>query len=87
MSTTSDGSIVPNGAINTLPSVSDGGGTEDKSRKRKTYEEQNTDCILPDGSRRERKKSRRTEGAEDENTPSLKKQNVNKKGKRSKGKK
>lgn len=95
MPTTTDGSIVLNSArstlntaTNTSPSVSDGMSKEDdKSRKRKTYEEQNTHCILPEGSRRDRKKSRRTVGAEDENTPGLKKQNVNKKGKGTKGKK
>lgn len=56
----------------------------DKSKKRKTYEERNSHCILPEGSRRNRK-PRLTEGAEDENT-GPKKRNANKKGK-SKGKK
>lgn len=56
----------------------------DKSKKRKTYEEQNSHCILPDGSQRIRK-SRRTEGAEDDNT-GPKKRNASKKGK-AKGKK
>ena len=77
-----------NTATNTLPNVSDGMSKEDdKSRKRKTYKEQNTHCILLEGSRCECKKSCRTTGAEDENTPGVKKQNMNKKGKGSKGKK
>ena len=85
-------------ATNTLPSdVTDGtSGTfgtpgtakEDRSKKRKSYEERNAHCILPDGSRRPRK-SRRIEGAEDENMAGPKKRNTNanKKGKVSKGKK
>ena len=93
MLTITDGSMVPNSAhsmlntaTNTLPSVSDGTSKEDDtSRKHKTYEEQNTHCILPEGSRCECKKSRKS--AEDENTPGLKKQDMKKKGKRSKGKK
>jgi hypothetical protein len=77
-----------NNATNTLPGISAGTGKEDeKSKKRKTYEEQNAHCILPEGSHRERKKGRRTEGAGDENIPGPKKRNVNKKGKRSTGKK
>jgi hypothetical protein len=76
-------------ATNTLPSGTCGTTKEDdKSKKRKSYEEQNAHCILPDGSRRPRK-SRRIEGAEDENMAGPKKRdaNANKKGKGSKGKK
>lgn len=85
----SDYSVL-NTAINTLAGISAGTRKEledDKSKKRKTYEEQNAHCILPDGSRRERKKGRRTEAAGDENASGPKKRNVNKKGKGSKGKK
>jgi hypothetical protein len=53
---------------------------EDRSKKRKTYEEQNSHCILPEGSRRQRK-IRRTEDAEDGHTSGPKKRNANKKGK------
>ena len=56
----------------------------DKSKKRKTYEERNSHCILPEGTRCKHK-PRLTEGAKDENTGS-KKRSVNKKEK-SKGKK
>ena len=65
---------------------------DDNSKKRQSYEERNAHCILPEGSRRARK-SRRIEGAEEENTagragPAKKRNtNTNKKGKGSKGKK
>jgi hypothetical protein len=89
MSTTVDGFVVPdnthhsalNTATNALPSgVTEGACMEgnDKSKKRKTYEERNAHCILPEGARRGRKKARRTQGAEDENTPAPKKRNANK---------
>jgi hypothetical protein len=71
--------ILPIRAVtNTMPTDGD-----DKSKKRKTYEEQNAHCILPEGSRRARK-GRRIEGAEDENTAGLKKQNAKEKGSRGK---
>ena len=72
-----------------IPNATDGLSLqeeEDKSKKRKTYEEQNSHCILPEGSRRQRKK-RRTEDAVDGNTSGPKKRNANKKGKGSKEKK
>jgi hypothetical protein len=59
---------------------------DNKYKKRKTYEEQNVHCILPEGSRRARK-GRRTEGTEDENTAGPKKRNAKGKGKGSRGKK
>jgi len=59
---------------------------DERSKKRKTYEEQNAHCILPEGSQRTRKKGRRTEGAEGEITTGPKKRNANKKGNGSKGK-
>ena len=86
--------VALNTATNTLR-VSDGTRTvgksmevDDNSKKRKSYEEQNAHCILPEGSHRARK-SRRVEGAEEENTAGPKKRNTNtnKKGKGSKGKK
>ena len=77
-----------NNAINTLADISAGTRNEDgKSKKHKTYEEQNAHCILPDGSHRKCKKGCRTETARDENASGPKKWNVNKKGKESKGKK
>ena len=90
MPTITDGSMVPNSArsmlntaTNTLPSVSDRTSKEDyTSRKHKTYK-QNTHCILLEGSCHERKKS--CKSAKDENTPGLKKQNVNKEGEKAKG--
>jgi hypothetical protein len=98
-STTADGFIPANStglALNTATNtlcVTDGtDGTrkegDDDSKKRKSYEERNAHRILPEGSRRSRK-SRRIEGAEDENKAGPKKRNanVNKKGKGSKGKK
>jgi hypothetical protein len=74
-----------NNAMNTSD-VTDGtsNASQQENKKRKTYEEQNSHCILPEGSHRKRK-PRLTEGAEDENT-GPKKRNANKKGK-SKGKK
>ena len=82
-----------NTTTNMLPSgITDGtDGTtkeDDKFKKRKSYEERNAHCILPEGSRCPRK-SRRIEGAENEKTAGPKKRNanVNKKGKGSKGKK
>ena len=79
---------VLNNAIHTLAGISAGTRNENgKSKKRKTYEEQNAHCILPDGSHHEHKKGHRTEAARDENVSGPKKQNVNKKGKGSKGKK
>jgi hypothetical protein len=73
-----------NTATNTMSSSGAANGTsdqeEDRLKKRKTYEEQNAHCILPEGSRRSRK-SRRIEGAEDENAPGPKKRNGAKKGK------
>jgi hypothetical protein len=95
ISTSTDGFILPNSAYSTLSAATNtmqsgeigetGGGDQgDKLKKRKTYEEQNAHCILPEGSRRARK-LRRTEG-EDENTAGAKKRNTNKKGKGSKKK-
>jgi hypothetical protein len=103
-STTTDGFIPANSTValktatNTLR-VSDGTAqystdgkskeVDDNSKKRQTYEERNAHCILPEGTRRPRK-SRRIEGAEEENTagPAKKRNtNTNKKGKGSKGKK
>ena len=55
------------------------------SKKRKSYEERNAHCILPNGVRRARK-GRRMEGAEDENTAAPKKRNTNA-NKKGKGKK
>jgi hypothetical protein len=76
---TPDSSIT---ATNTMPSgVTDAGETrsgDDRSKKRKTYEEENAHCILPEGSCRARKKGNR-KGAEDENTAGPKKRNANKK--------
>ena len=73
-----------------IPNATDGLSLQeeedDKSKKRKTYEEQNSHCILPEGSRRQRK-IRRAEDAEDGDTSGPKKRNANKKGKGSKGKK
>ena len=62
--------------------------TASDSKKRKSYEEQNAHCVLPEGSRRARK-SRHIEGADDENTPRPKKRNTNtdKKGKGNKRRK
>ena len=62
--------------------------TASDSKKRKSYEEQNAHCVLPEGSRRARK-GRHIEGAHDENTPCPKKRNTNtdKKGKGNKGRK
>ena len=106
-STTTDGFILANStvALNTATNklrVSDGTAqystdgkskeVDDNSKKRQSYEERNAHCILPEGSRRARK-SRRIEGAEEENTagragPAKKRNtNTNKKGKGSKGKK
>ena len=98
-STTADGFIPANStglALNTATNMlcvtdgTDGMSKEedDNSKKRKSYEERNAHRILPEGSRRQRK-SRRIEGAEDENKAGPKKRNanVNKKGKGSKGKK
>jgi hypothetical protein len=98
-STTANGFIPANStglALNTatnMSGVTDGtDGTsmegDDNSKKRKSYEERNAHCILPEGSRRARK-GRRIEGAENENTAGPKKRNanVNKKGKGGKGKK
>jgi hypothetical protein len=73
--------ILPNSAVmDTMPTDGD-----DKSKKRKSYEEQNAHCILPEGSRRARK-GRRIEGAEDENAAGLtvKKRNAKEKGSRGK---
>jgi hypothetical protein len=66
-----------------MPSSEQG---DDKSKKRKTYEEQNAHCILPEGSLRACK-GRRIEGPEDENTAGPKKRNAKGKGKGSRGKK
>src|SRR5271155_3932574 len=73
--------ILPNSAVmDTMPTDGD-----DKSKKRKSYEEQNAHCILPEGSRRARK-GRRIEGAKDENAAGLtvKKRNAKEKGSRGK---
>ena len=84
-----------NSATNTvmLPTGNPTKGTNeegDNSKKRKSYEERNAHCILPEGVRRARK-GRRMEGAEDENNTAPKKRNTNananKKGKGNKGKK
>lgn len=64
---------------NTTNGASGTSQQDDKSKKRKTYEERNSHHILPEGSRRIRK-SRHIEDAEDENT-GPKKQSANKKGK------
>jgi hypothetical protein len=72
-----------NTATNSMPCSEQG---DDKSKKRKTYEEQNAHCILPEGSLRARK-GRRIVGAEDENTDGPKKRNAKGKGKGSRGKK
>ena len=92
-STTADGfkpvnntELALNTATNTLHVTDGNDGTSeegvDNSKKRKSYEERNAHCILPEGSRRARK-GRCIEGAEDENTGGPKKRNanVNKKGK------
>jgi hypothetical protein len=72
--------ILPNTVMDTM--LTDG---DAKSKKRKSYEEQNAHCILPEGSRRARK-GRRIEGAEDENAAGLtvKKRNAKEKGSRGK---
>ena len=82
-----------NNATNTvmLPTGNPTEGTNEEggnSKKRKSYEERNAHCILPEGVRRARK-GRRMEGAEDENNSAPKKRNTNanKKGKGNKGKK
>ena len=84
-----------NSATNTvmLPTGNPTKGTNeegDNSKKRKSYEERNAHCILPEGVRHARK-GRRMEGAEDENNTAPKKRNTNananKKGKGNKGKK
>ena len=74
-----------------LPTGNPTEGTNEEggnSKKRKSYEERNAHCILPEGVRRARK-GRRMEGAEDENNSAPKKRNTNanKKGKGNKGKK
>ena len=73
--------ILPNSAVmDTMPT-----DRNDKSKKRKSYEEQNAHCILPEGSRRAHK-GHRIEGAEDENAAgqTVKKQNAKEKGSRGK---
>src|SRR5271168_2706295 len=73
--------ILPNSAVmDMMPTDGD-----DKSKKHKSYEEQNAHCILPEGSRRARK-GRCIEGAEDENAAGLtvKKRNAKEKGSRGK---
>jgi hypothetical protein len=93
-STRTDGFILPNSAYSTLNAATNtmqsgeigGTGGEDqgdKFKKRKTYEERNAHCILPEGSRRARK-PRCTE--DDENTADAKKRNTNKKRKERKEK-
>ena len=59
---------------------------ETNLKKCKTYEEQNTHCILPEGLRHARKKGHHTEGAEGENTAGPKKANAKQKGRGKKGK-
>ena len=58
----------------------------DKSKKRKSYKEQNAHCILPEGSCRARK-GHCIEGAKDENTAGLTVKKRNVKENRSRGKK
>ena len=91
MSSSTHGLILPNTgssysvlntAMNTIPSATSQQGND---KKRKTYEEQNSHCILPEGSHRSRK-ARRTENAAEENVSGPKKRNANK-GKGIRGKK